>query len=162
RPKVTRRLRSTWPWRPRRWPQARGRCSSAPCKRLMAWVRRPPTPSSSPCRSMSWKASPHSGTPSAAGGRPTSRRCLPPEGFPAREPARLSSRGCPGLPPRFQVPPQGPALLAELPHEPADLGAAREVVELPDQGRTLGTVQARGQGRQEMLDHAVGVLLGES
>jgi hypothetical protein len=53
-------------------------------------------------------------------------------------------------------------VLAELPHEAADLGAARDLVELPDQGRALGTVQPCGQGRQDVLDHAIGVLLRES
>jgi len=49
--------------------------------------------------------------------------------------------------PRSQVGPDLSAVLTELGHDPAHLGAAGEDLKLTNQGGTLGLVQLRGKGQ---------------
>ena len=53
-------------------------------------------------------------------------------------------------------------MLAELLHQPADLGPAGDFVEPPDQGRPLGFEQERRQARNDVLDDAERCLVAQA
>ena len=54
--------------------------------------------------------------------------------------------------------PEGPAVHTKLAYQPPGLGLIGKLVEAPEQGRSLGSEQERGQGRHDLVDQSKGSL----